>query len=341
MVNDNRRGMMKKNTIFVLAVILALGMTLPLYAQRTIRIASMVPENTAWGQALNRMAAEWTQVTNREVTFQIFHNGVAGAELDVLRKLRLNEIQGAVFSTVGLSAIAQEIMTISAPFVIRTDAELDVVLSSAKDDLERIMSSKGFQVLAWARAGWVRFFSRTPVFTPADLSRLKLGTMPGQSELTQALRAMGYQTITVDDTDVIISLNGGMIDALYISPVLAAGNQIFGVARNMLDVNVAPVMGGLVMNQPGWRAIPERYRARILEISRGVEREMDLSIIALETEAIDTMKRYGLQVNVPSASELQLWHTESERAIPGLLGTTFNRDLYNRFNTILRNYRGR
>jgi TRAP-type C4-dicarboxylate transport system substrate-binding protein len=107
----------------------------------------------------------------------------------------------------------------------------------------------------------------------------------------------------------------------------------------MLNLNVAPVMGGLVMNQPGWRAIPERYRAGILEISKRIEREMDLSIIALETEAIDTMRRYGLQINTPSASQIQLWYSESERAIPGLLGTTFNRDLYNRFTTILRNHR--
>jgi TRAP-type C4-dicarboxylate transport system substrate-binding protein len=123
------------------------------------------------------------------------------------------------------------------------------------------------------------------------------------------------------------------------SPLLAAGNQVFGVANNMLNLNVAPVMGGLVMNQPGWRAIPERYRAMILEISKRVEREMDLSIIALETEAIDTMRRYGLQINEPNASQVQLWHNSLERAIPGLLGTTFNRDLYNRFTTILSNYR--
>ncbi|MDR0313414.1 MAG: TRAP transporter substrate-binding protein DctP [Treponema sp.] len=330
--------MMKKSSIFILVIVFMLGLA-PLYAQRVIRIASMVPENTAWGQALNRLAAEWTQVTNREVTFQIFHNGVAGGELDVLRKLRLNEIQGAVFSTVGLSAIAQEIMTISVPFMIRTDAELDIVLASAKDDLERIMSSKGFQVLAWARAGWVRFFSKSPILTPSDLTRMKLGTIPGQAELTQALRAMGYQTINVADADIIISLNSGMIDAVYDSPLLAAANQIFGVARNMLNLNIAPVMGGLVMNQPGWRAIPERYRARILEISKRVEREMDLSIIALETEALETMRRYGLQINTPSASQIQLWYNESDRAIPGLLGTTFNRDLYNRFTTILRNYR--
>jgi TRAP-type C4-dicarboxylate transport system substrate-binding protein len=130
-----------------------------------------------------------------------------------------------------------------------------------------------------------------------------------------------------------------MVDAFYLSPLLAAGNQVFGVARNMLDLNLAPIMGGLVMNQPGWRAIPERYRARILEISKRVEREMDLSIISLETEAINTMVRYGLQVNTPNASQIQLWYSEADRAIPGLLGTTFNRDLYNRFTTILRNHR--
>jgi TRAP-type C4-dicarboxylate transport system substrate-binding protein len=338
MVNIIRRGSMNKKIVYIVAVFLMLALA-PLHAQRTIKIASNIPENTAWGQALNRLASEWTQATNREVTFQIFHNGVAGAEMDVLRKLRLNEIQGAVFSTTGLSAIAQEIMTVSVPFMIRTDNELDAVLDSAKDDLERIMSSKGFQVLAWARAGWVRFFTRTPVFTPADLGRLKLATMPGQAELTQALRAMGYNTIPVDDTEILIAINSGMVDAFYLSPLLAAGNQVFGVARNMLDLNVAPIMGGLVMNQPGWRAIPERYRARILEIAKRVEREMDLSIIALETEAIDTMRRYGLQINTPNASQVQLWYSESERAIPGLLGTTFNRDLYNRFTAILRNHR--
>jgi TRAP-type C4-dicarboxylate transport system substrate-binding protein len=329
---------MVKKVVFVLTIFLAVGMAL--HAQRTIKIASMVPENTAWGQALNRLAAEWTQVTNREVTFQIFHNGVAGAELDVLRKLRLNEIQGAVLTTVGLSAIAQEVMTLSVPFLIRTDSELDAVLLNAKDELERIISSKGFQVLAWARAGWVRIFSKSPLLTPADLTRIKLGTISGQAELTQALRVMGYQAFTVEGPDIIISLNSGMVDAVFQSPLLAAGNQVFGVAGNMLNLNVAPVMGGLVMNQPGWRAIPERYRPRILEISRRVEREMDLSIIALETEAMETMRRYGLQINTPNASQVQLWYNDFERAIPGLLGTTFNRDLYNRFTAILRNSRG-
>jgi len=313
----------------------------PVFAQRIIKIASMVPENTAWGGALNRMAAEWTQACSGQVVFQIFHNGVAGAELDVLRKLKLNQIQGAVFSSVGLAAISQEVMTLSVPFMIRTDDELDVVLSSAKDDLERLMTSKGFQVLAWARAGWVRVFSKAPVHVPADLKRMKLGTIAGQNELMQAFKTMGYQMIPVDITEMVISLNNNMIEAVYQSPLIVAGNQVFGVTKNMMNLNVAPIMGGLVMNTPAWRSIPDRFKPAILEIGKKIEKEMDLSIIALEKEAIDTMKSYGLVINDLTPAQIQTWYDDSERAIPGLLGSTFNRDLYNRFNTILRNYRGR
>ena len=314
---------------------------LPLYAQRIIKVASMVPENTPWGGALNRMAAEWTQACNGQVVFQIFHNGVAGSELDVLRKLKLNQIQGAVFSTVGMSAISQEVMTLSVPFMIRTDDELDIVLNSAKDDLEKMITSKGFQVVAWARAGWVKVFSKTPVSSPADLKRMKMGTIAGQAELMQAFRSMGYQMIPVDITECVIALNSGMIDALYQSPLIIAGHQIFGVTKNMMELNVAPIMGGLLMNQPAWRSIPERFRPAILDIAKKVEREMDLSIISLEKDAIDIMKSYGLAINSLNPGQVQVWYDDADRAIPGLLGTTFNRDLYNRFNTILGNYRGR
>jgi len=329
---------MKINKFFIMLMVLAV-IAIPLYAQRTIKVASMVPENTPWGSALNRMAAEWTAACNREVVFQIFHNGVAGNELDVLRKLKLNQIQAAVFSTVGMSAISQEIMTLSVPFMIRTDDELDIILDNAKDDLEKLMAGKGFQVIAWARAGWVKIFSKSPVYVPAELKRMKLGTVAGQAELMQAFKTMGYQMIPVDVTELVVALSNGMVDAVYQSPLIVAGNQIFGITKNMLNINVAPIMGGLIMNQPAWRSIPDKYKPKVLEIAKKIEKEMDLSIISLEKDAINTMKSYGLSINDINADQLQIWYDETEKTIPSLLGTTFNRDLYNRFSGILRNYR--
>ena len=115
----------------VLALMLALSFSAGLFAQRkiTIKMASPVPENTPWGQCLNQIAAEWRRITGGEVEILIYHNGVAGNEEAVVRNLRVNQIQAAVLSTFGMYELSPEIMTLSCPFLIRNDEELDLVLA--------------------------------------------------------------------------------------------------------------------------------------------------------------------------------------------------------------------
>jgi TRAP-type C4-dicarboxylate transport system substrate-binding protein len=332
---------MKKKLIRVLAVLFILISAGPLFAQRkiTIKLASMVPENTPWGVALNRMAAEWSRVTNGDVTLQVYHNGVAGGETDVLRKLKQNQIQAAVFTSLGMSSIAKEVMTLSVPFFIQTDDELEWILSNVKGELEKKIDENGFYMLAWAKAGWVKIFSRSPVFAPDDLKRQKLGTSADQEELMQAFKAMGYRMVPMEINDSIIALNSGMVDAVYQSPIAVGGFQIFGIAKNMTDLNVAPFMGGIVMNRVAWRTVPDRYKPAITEVTNKIAEEIDSSINQLEEEAIRTMLNYGLIVNHVNNDQAKLWYADTERAMPALLGTTFNRDLYNRITVLLNNFR--
>jgi TRAP-type C4-dicarboxylate transport system substrate-binding protein len=331
----------------ILVLLFVLGALLfpdPAFAQRrrvTIKLASLVPENTPWGAALNRMAREWAAATNGEVEMQIYHNGVAGGEADVLRKLKGNQIQAAILSSFGLNAITpgHEIMTLSCPFLIRNNEELDLVLDVLKPDLEAQINRQGFFTLAWSKVGWVRFFSKAPVFVPADLKRQKLGTNEQEPALMDAFKAMGYQMVPVSMNQVLVYLNGGMIDAVYQSPVNVGGLQIFGVARNMASINIAPFMGGIVMNQTAWRSIPDRYKPELLRIAKELEAELDTSIQELEAGAIATMRDYGLVVNEVSPAQEQLWHEDVDRVIPSLLGTTFNREIYERIEALLRSRR--
>jgi TRAP-type C4-dicarboxylate transport system substrate-binding protein len=334
---------MRKNLFLMFAALFVLISAGPLFAQRklTIKLASVAPENTPWGAALNRIAAEWTRITNGEATLQIYHNGVAGSESDVLRKLKQNQIQAAVFSSLGMASIAKEVMTLSVPFFIRTDDELEMVLANVKTDLEKRIENNGFHMLAWSRAGWVKVFSRSPVVVPDDLKKLKLGTAADQEELMQTFKAMGYKMVPVEITDAVIALNSGMIDAVYQSPVYVGGFQIFGVAKNMMDLNVAPFMGGIVMNRVAWRAIPEKYKPALIEASNRIAAEIDTSTAQLETEAIRTMEDYGLAINRVNNSQADLWHADTDKAMPALLGTTFDRDLYNRINGLLKDYRAK
>ena len=110
----------------------------------------------------------------------------------------------------------------------------------------------------------------------------------------------------------------------------------------MSGVNVAPFMGGILMNNAAWRSIPDRYKPQLLEISSRIERDVAASIASLERDAISTMVRYGLQINELTDEQLQVWYDDTARYENNLVGTTsavFNRDYYMRIRNILTEYR--
>ncbi|GHV75986.1 hypothetical protein AGMMS49942_08070 [Spirochaetia bacterium] len=301
----------------------------------TIKLASLVPESTPWGSALNQMAAEWAAATKGEVELRVYHNASAGSEEDTLRKLKMNQIQAAILTSFGLNTITPEILTMSAPFLIRNNTELDLVLNELKPELERRINEKGFYTLAWSKAGWVKFFSKAPVFVPDDLKRQKLGTNENEPALMDAFKAMGYQMVPVAMNQVLVYLNGGMIDAVYQSPVNVGGLQIFGVAKNMANINIAPFMGAIVMNGAAWRSIPEKYKPELIRITKKIELELDTSIQKLEEDIIVTMQEYGLVINRLTPAQEQLWYADGNRAVPTLLGSAFDRTVYGRIEAIL------
>jgi TRAP-type C4-dicarboxylate transport system substrate-binding protein len=336
----------KHGFLFLFLILMMFVIVNPLFAQNqrtmTIRLASLVPENTDWGQSINRLAVEWSRVTNGQINVTVFHGGTAGDEGQVLALLRSNGIQAAVFTSIGLNSVTPEIMAISYPFLVRNDAELDEVLRRIKPDLDAKMQQSGFITLAWARAGWIKLFTRSPIITPDDLRRLRLASSPDEQQLLQAFRLLGYQVVPVNMTETLFALQSGRIDATYISPVYAAGTQLFGIAGNMSSINVAPFMGGILMNEITWRRIPDRFKPALLEVTKRMEKEMEESIASLEEEAIATMIRHGLRINQLTPAQLQVWYDDTagyENRLVGGSNPTFNREYYIKIRDILTEFR--
>ncbi|MDR0525289.1 MAG: TRAP transporter substrate-binding protein DctP [Spirochaetaceae bacterium] len=333
---------MKKILVCLGGILLLTGMNPGwTFGQRkvTIKVASIAPENTPWGEALNRLAKAWSEVSGGEVELRVYHNGVAGNEGDVLQKLKINQIQGAVLTSFGINLISPEVMTLSAPFLIRTSEELKRVLEALKPELELKISAKGFHTLTWANAGWVTFFSKSPVFIPSDLKRLKIGTRPEAPELAYAFRSLGYQMVTVSDNDILIALNSNKIQAFYQSPLFAGAMQLFGSAQHMTSLPVAPFMAGIFLNEPGWRAIPERYKPEFMRRAEAISGEINASVIRLEADAVKTMTQYGLKVHQIAPNQAQLWYSEVDGAIDSLLGAAFDRAVYQRVQALLADFR--
>jgi TRAP-type C4-dicarboxylate transport system substrate-binding protein len=262
----------------------------------------------------------------------------------MLLSLASDTIQAAIFTPFGLSSIDKSIMTLSAPFLIRNERELEAVMQELQSELDTRFNRGNYFMLAWSKSGFVNIFSRDPVVTPADLQRMRIASNAEAAEMNTAFKTMGFQIIESDWTDVGNKLNAGTVAAAYQNPAAIAAYQLHTMLKNMMSTNIAPILGGIVINQLTWRKIGDlnpRYQQDLLRVTRSIATEFDASIQKTVSDAVQTMTRAGLKVNSPTQAQEQLWYSEIEKATPSLVGTTYDRDLYNRINTIVTRVRGR
>jgi TRAP-type C4-dicarboxylate transport system substrate-binding protein len=255
-------------------------------------------------------------------------------------KLRQDKIQAAIFTSIALNSVAPEIMALSIPFLIRNDGELDAVLQEVRPLLNSRIEEEGYIPMALVKGGWLKIFSRSPVYTPGDLRRLKVGTSPDEPELMDAFRTMGFQMVRASLTDTAQRLNSGMIDAIYQSPIAVSTFQLYRVAKHMSTVNLAPFMGGVMMSKTGWARIPPQYREPLREIIRQAGAEIENSFQRSEEDAIANMRQNGVSINQANPQQENEWYQEINRYIPELVNrNVFHRGMYERIQGILRNYR--
>ena len=330
-----------KKLKFPAAVILLLFITsFSVFAQRgsgssqvtNIRFISGLPRNSDWGRALDRLAAEWRTVTNNQVNVVMTH-GSQMSESAMLTSLRSNSIQVAVLTSSGMYDICPDVMCLSVPFMIRNDAELDLVLNDVKPLLENRVREE-FVVIAWSKGGWIYVFSKEPVFTPPDLQRLRVATSGELSDMNTVFRTMGFNLVETDWSNLGTRLASNAINSFYLIPTLITPMNLHR-GLHMLEMPIAPVMGAIVMNRVTWNQLSPASQREIIRVTQRTATEFDVAMARTEASAITSMAKGGLIVNRPSQTQRDLWHANISNAIPSLIGTTFDRDLYTRISGIL------
>jgi TRAP-type transport system periplasmic protein len=295
------------------ALLLAAFAATAAVSAQEIKLASVAPEASPYGSALNQLALDWQRISNGRVRLRVYHNGIAGTEEDILRKMRIGQLQAAILTSSGLKQVVPEVFAVSVPFLIDSEEELSYVMDEIRPDLNAEFERNRLHVLAWSRAGWIHFFSRSPVTTPDDLKRQRLAADPADEELLEAFRVMGYRPIPIPLPELLTSLNSGLVDAFYTSPLVAAGYQWFGIAPHMVDLKVAPFLGAIVITDAAWRRIPASMKDDLVVATQRSADRIEAEVGALETQALGMMRQFGLQVQDLTPEESRLWEQDVVR----------------------------
>ncbi|MCI0418855.1 MAG: TRAP transporter substrate-binding protein DctP, partial [Acidobacteria bacterium] len=205
-----------------------------------IRLATLAPKGSSYHQILLAMGEKWRQAPGGGASLTIFADGSMGGEADMVRRMRIGQIQAGMLTVVGLAEIDSSVSALqNLPMMFRSLDEVDYVRHKLAPTLEKKLLEKGFVVLFWGDAGWVRFFSKEPVLYPADLKRMRLFAWAGDAKQLDIMKAGGYQPIPLETNDILPSLQTGLINAVPSTPFYALAGQFYGPAPHMLELNWA------------------------------------------------------------------------------------------------------
>lgn len=273
----------------------------PLYAAEdvcalTIKLASPLPEATEWNNSLLRMAEEWSAITGGLVQIKIYPGGIVGGEGDVVRKMRIGQLDAGVFSAFGLRAIVPETLVLTLPGLILDHEELNFILNNFVWHFDKRFREEGFEILAWSQSGWAHVYSSVPVSNIAELKERRLAVDNTESTTNSGFKSLGFNVVPVGINETIIALQSGLVDTFAAPPMIAAAFQWFAFAPYMSNLKLTPVIGGLVLSRRVWLRIPGEYHDALRASMLRVARDFSSASARLNDKAMAVMQDNGLQV---------------------------------------------
>lgn len=223
--------------------------------------------------------------------------------------------------------------------VYRSLDEARYVREKLRPLLERKIAEKGFVVLFWGDAGWVRMFTKKPGIHPADFRSMKIFVAAGDIAQADVMKAAGYQPVPLEYTDTFTGLQTGMIDAVPTLPFYALAGQFYNITPHMLELNWVPLVGAIVVQRKAWEALPNETRQFMLESARNTGAAIQECSVKEGDEALAAMKQRGLQVHpVPPELEAE-WRKAAEQYYPRVREYVVPADAFDEVMRLVAEYR--
>lgn len=301
-----------------------------------IKFATVAPEGSTWIKHMRALDKQVRTRSNGRLGFRIYAGGIAGDEIDVLKKIRIGQIQAAAFSGVGFGRILPMVRVLDLPFLFREEQEIDVVHQELLPYFREEFRKKGFELLAWAEVGNVHIFSKKAIRTLEDLAGLKVWTWSGDPITKATFAAMGVNPIPLAVTDVLTAANTGMIDTVYAPLLGALALQWHTAMKYVMDLPLGHSTGAMLISSGFYQKLPPDLTRLLRETVEPAMRGLTEELRKQSNEAMQALRQSGLEiVPPPEGAGLRQFYDIHEQVGRNLAGKVYPSQLLDRVYAIL------
>ena len=281
----------------------------------SLKIATLAPEGTSWMKAMRVGAKEINRLTKGRVKFKFYPGGVMGNDKSVLRKIRLRQLHGGVFTGGGLVPVYAGSQIYSLPSLFRTLEEVDYVRKRMDQDIYQGLANGGFTALAISDGGFVYLMSTQPIKGFSDLKGRKIWTPEGDIINEVTIKTAGVTPVPLPFADVYTGLQTGLLDTVGGTPMAAIALQWHTKIKYVVDVPLVYTIGIFGVDQRAFNKINAPDQKIVKQVMAKKFQGLDELNRIDNVGARDALVSQGIQFIKPERQDLERWQLVTEEAI--------------------------
>lgn len=291
--------------------------------KKEIKMATLAPQGTSLHKGLMGVRDGIKQRTEGCLDVKIYAGGTAGDEKDVVRKMRAGQLNGAALTGVGLGMIEPEIRVLELPFLFSNQTQIDKTYAEMKPYFVDKFKQKGFELLGWAEVGFVQIFCREqPIKGRKDLEGKKMWMWEGDPLAQAMYESLKVVPVPLAITDVLTSLQTGLIDCAYAPPLGAIAFQWHTKSKHVTKVDLVNGTGGLIIADTFWKTLTPAEQEAVGSVISTEAQKLTSQSRADNAQSMQVLASSGLQIaelTPESKTELQAISKEVQQKLIGKL----------------------
>jgi TRAP-type C4-dicarboxylate transport system substrate-binding protein len=331
---------MRKTSIAVLLGALMLGVvpgtafTAP--EQFVLKVAVPIPRSQEVAIEAKKYNDKLAALTDNAVSVRVYWGGAAGDDVDVLRKMRAGQMDGAPLSLELVSQFVRQALVLASPALFNNYKQVDAARSQLTPAMEAEAYDNGFKVMAWADIGRLRLLSKKPIETLADFKRMRPWLYPQSEMLKEFYRGIGATGVPLGIAEVYGGLQTNMIDVVWGSALIAAALQWHSGTSYISERGLGFISGAFVFRRPAWDALPKNVQESMTKLSEERSRE---SQIKLRMQDETTYRRLVQRGHIPLRTKNEKeWWDAGKALRQRMVGRVYTKELVEKAEAIAMKY---
>lgn len=306
-----------------------------------LKIASVAPDGSAWMRAMRAGAQRINTETQGRVVLKFYPGGVMGDDSQILRRIRVGQLHGGAFAAGGLGDRYPAMRSYGVPLLFRSLDEVDYVRERFDRELQTGLEEAGFVSFGLVEGGFAKFLSTDPVRSVEDLKRRKVWIPDNDQISLLSLETLGVSPVPLPVTDVMTSLQTGLLDVVASSPSVALVLQWHTKVRYVTDLPVAYSYGIVAIDARVFDRIADSDQRIVRDVMSEVMATLDTAARDDNAEALEAMFDVGIESVPVDPANLGEWRAAIEAIFPELKARTgyLDAEFFDRLLAALAEYR--